>query len=401
MNSDYLNSNSKTEYLFYREIEFSNLREEQILYKPVLRPTHVQSFINNISFPKTLGELEWFIYEHERFNVEDVLWDSETTWTAPPWAKVGDIVFFMHTKTAITHITRLITELNNNKNLYSEERFNTMIQWLERGRQLHKIYGGKIFAVAQVSGAPTHYLDEERDEIFHWGSRIYADMDNITVLDTPIDISEFNSFIFISRQSGITSVFGKEFDMLRKLISTKNPIPDFLKNCDATPVPLTKFNEENWITMSNEYRRSFLLESQFRTYYVDHLLRFLGDRKTIYKECRCRKAGIPDSFIDNVIFLNNKYLPVEVKLCVPAQANIIGQVSKYCCDDEIIIDNKTQRTIHPDKIHSNYCLVVDTDTIYLYSHKDCKISVLYSLDDLKNFDDIIKLKKLLCDKIGG
>ena len=393
------NNITEQEYINYREIYFDNLRSEQALYNPVRRPKHVQSFINNISFPKTLGELEYFIDVHEQFNVEDILFHDYETWTAPPWTKIGDIVFFMHTKTARTHITRLRTELNNSKHLYSYERYSIIMAWLNRGLELHKLYGGKIFAIAQVCGAPTYYDDS--DTIYHWRSQIYADIDNITVLDTPIDISEFNSFIFVSRQSGITSVSGKEFDLLKEVIKSKNSLPEFFKNCDATPIPLSTFNDENWMTMSNEYRRSFILESQFRTYYVDYLLKFLGDRKTIYKECRCKKQGMADSFIDNVIFINGKYLPVEIKLCVPAQANIVGQVSKYCHDDEIILDNKTNRTIYPDKTHSNYCLIVDTDYIYLYNHTDNNISVLKALDDFQNLNDVAKFKEILRSKIGG
>lgn len=52
---------------------------------------NVQAFIDNISFPTTLVELEDFIDE---FNVEQILTVDETEWTAPKWAVEGDIVFF-------------------------------------------------------------------------------------------------------------------------------------------------------------------------------------------------------------------------------------------------------------------------------------------------------------------
>ena len=44
---------------------------------------NVQAFIDNISFPTTLVELEDFIDE---FNVEQILTVDETEWTAPKWA---------------------------------------------------------------------------------------------------------------------------------------------------------------------------------------------------------------------------------------------------------------------------------------------------------------------------
>lgn len=52
---------------------------------------NVQAFIDNISFPKNLEELEDFVDE---FDVEQVLRVDETEWTAPKWAVEGDIVFF-------------------------------------------------------------------------------------------------------------------------------------------------------------------------------------------------------------------------------------------------------------------------------------------------------------------
>lgn len=41
---------------------------------------NVQAFINNISFPNTLDELEYFA---DKFNVEEILTVDETEWTAP------------------------------------------------------------------------------------------------------------------------------------------------------------------------------------------------------------------------------------------------------------------------------------------------------------------------------
>ena len=73
---------------------------------------NVQAFIDNISFPTTLVELEDFIDE---FNVEQILTVDETEWTAPKWAVEGDIVFFFHAKTAIQRITKLETEMKKEK----------------------------------------------------------------------------------------------------------------------------------------------------------------------------------------------------------------------------------------------------------------------------------------------
>ncbi|MBO5896326.1 MAG: hypothetical protein J6Q83_03420, partial [Clostridia bacterium] len=64
----------------------------------------VNVHISNISFPKTIDQLEDFIYEHGCYNVEDVINEAAggyTNWTVPRSSVVGDIVMFCHAKTAI------------------------------------------------------------------------------------------------------------------------------------------------------------------------------------------------------------------------------------------------------------------------------------------------------------
>ena len=61
----------------------------------------VQSFITNISFPKTLDELLFFLEDNFHFNVDDILEEEYIEWTAPRWCKLDDIVFFMHSKTDV------------------------------------------------------------------------------------------------------------------------------------------------------------------------------------------------------------------------------------------------------------------------------------------------------------
>lgn len=355
----------------------------------------VQSFINNISFPKTLDELYFFATEHGSFNVEDVLYEEKTVWTSPKWAKIGDIVFFMHSKTAKSTITSLRTHLNNDRDYISKKKYNILMEWINRGLDLYKQYGGKIFAIGKVIGAPEYIADSDDDyedaSFYHWGSRIYSEIE-VFVLEKPIDISEFNDFIFVSRQSGITPVFGKEFIKLRDLIASTNETPEYFLNSVATPLPLTKINSDNWLEITDEYRRSFMLESQFRSYYVDYLLSAISDRKTIYKECRCVKKNKPNTFADNVIYINGKYVPVEVKLSISAEPNIKGQVENYCNTDEIYIDSKRNKKITPNQIYNKNVIVIDTEDIYIFNFDDYEIKHIISLNKITNYYGLKKLK---------
>ena len=92
---------------------------------------NIQAFINNISFPKSLEELELFI---DGFNVEEILTVKETEWTAPKWAVKGDIVFFFHAKTAIQWISKLETQLRREKGEMPDKKYNDFKNALIRSR---------------------------------------------------------------------------------------------------------------------------------------------------------------------------------------------------------------------------------------------------------------------------
>lgn len=78
---------------------------------------YVQAFINNISFPKSLDELEDYIYNAGHYDIEGLLVSSGTEWTAPRWAKAGDTVFFMHAKYADSDKVDKIFCLDELKNI--------------------------------------------------------------------------------------------------------------------------------------------------------------------------------------------------------------------------------------------------------------------------------------------
>ena len=349
---------------------------------------NVQAFIDNISFPMTLEELERFA---DWFNVEEILNVAETEWTAPRWAVEGDIVFFFHAKTAIQKITMLETKLKQEKTEYSEEDYRWLWESLQRARELYKLYGGKIFAIGRVSGR-TEYDSQEGDEILHWASRFYAPIDRIFVLQQPIDISEFSDFLPVSTRGAITPVVGSDFDRLKKIICAKNEIPDYLKKSRAIPLPLQKINPENWLDVTQEYRRLFALEIQFRRFYVDYFLKVLGQQKTFYAECECYQQGRRTGFADNAIKLGGKWCFVEVKLNVHAEPHLHDQLKKYCHAERVILQ-KGERTLTQEKVWQNTMMVIDTEDFYIYSVSSDQLTLLESLDKIKTESNIKALQK--------
>lgn len=351
----------------------------------------VQAFITNISFPKTMDEFLFFLEDNFHFNVDDVLNEDFLEWTAPRWSKINDIVFFMHSKTAISTITRLRTEYMNNKSNYTKQQQVLIEKGIEHAIENYKKYGGKIYAIGRIV-KPTVYDDFYRDKIdLHWRGRIYAPISDVIKLENPIDISEFNDFIFISRQSAITGVFGKEYEKLKKIILTKNKTEAYFIDSISSVLPIKEINKNNWISISMKHRREFFLESQFRSYYTDYLLEKLTDKK-VYKECTCRTKNKPDFFVDNVITINNHAILVEIKLNIDNEKDLSGQLDKYCNCDSIIIGNNS---IPICECINKYAIIIDTDGIYLFNNQTKNIKMIYSLNNLKTIDEIDNIKELL------
>ena len=83
-----------------------------------------RAFITNISFPKSLDEVLYFMNVRGILDMEDLLESSYVEWTAPKTAEVGDDVFFMHAVTSMDIIKRLQCELNEVKPAISENDYS-------------------------------------------------------------------------------------------------------------------------------------------------------------------------------------------------------------------------------------------------------------------------------------
>ena len=348
---------------------------------------NVQAFLDNISFPRTLEELRRFADE---FNVEEILRVEITEWTVPRWAVEGDVVFFFHAKTAIQKITMLETKLKCEKTEYSEEDYQWLWKSLQRARELYKSYGGKIFAIGRVSGR-AEYDSQEGDEVLHWASRFYAPIDRIYVLQQPIDISEFSDFLPVSTRGAITPVVGSDFDRLKKIITSKNDIPQYLQESRAIPLPLKRINAKNWLEITQHYRRLFALEIQFRRFYVDYFLKVLGAQKKFYAECECYRQGRRTGIADNAIKIGGKWCFVEVKLNIHAEPHLHNQLQKYCRVEKSVLDK--ERTVEQEGLWQNSMLVIDTTDFYFYNALTDDLTHLKNLDEIRTEREIKALQE--------
>ena len=352
----------------------------------------VNAHINNISFPKTIEQLEEFIYEHGCYNVEDVIYEAQngyTRWTVPRSSVVGDIVLFFHAKTAIQWIRKLESAT---KNLDSELHNTKLLwEWLQRARELYSIYGGKIFAIGRVSSRP-----EQEDDVnpYHWFGRVYADIKDLYLLEHPIDISEFNSFIFLSRQSAITPLPSKEFEKLKSILTTKNPnLPKWFLKSRIGDNKLSKVNQNNFLEITASYRKRFPLEANFRSYYVDHFLKTLSG-KNVFRECRCHTTKTPLARVDNVFEFDGKKILLEVKLNIALENDLISQLNQYICAEYICLSNDLHsQTANFEK---EFMFVIDVYALYRYDVHAQRLTKMFDLDEIKTKAELVnKIKSAI------
>lgn len=384
------------EYFTKEMLEILNEKEKD----PVEEQKNIQSYIANISTTKSLEEIITLYENTERITALDSLFeeDAYVEWTAPKWIKKDDIVFFMYSVTSIQTIKHLTKQFIQNINYFSTDAKELIKNSLSQSEIQYNKFGGCIFAIGRVTGTLIND-DYATENDMHWKSHIYAPISDITFLENPIPHNVFKKFINLSMQSSITGVFGEEYNQLKSLIISKNNVPDYFKDSYASPLPLSKIDKSNWLKYANDYRRSFFLEIQFRTFYTNYLLSELGDIKTIYRECPCIKGNIHPSFVDNVILFKKQYLPVEIKLSVTAEKDLPGQCEKYCNLDKLILDSKTNREADLGKVVSNRVLVIDTDGIYIYKNEKHALEQLFELDKLTKLDQIEILKKLISSEL--
>lgn len=344
---------------------------------------YVQAHINNISFPGDIEGLEAFVYEHGSYNVEDILACDGRGWTVPRSCKVGDIVLWYHAKTAITRITALVSQVGALPEGTEHDK-QLLIEWLERARHLHKQYGGKIFAVGRIVCPPARW-DISVDDPYHFSGRIYADVGDIVILKEPVDISEFNSFITVSRHSAITPLPSKEFKRLRDIIWKKNDnLPEYFINCEIGDFCLSKINHQNFLEVTQEYRRRFLYEAEFRSYYVDHILRGVSNRR-FYRECACHANGKAPCFVDNVFKVGNGCFLLEVKLNVHLEKDLLGQLKQYVNADYLYLKKDKKETV--SDFERSFMYVIDTNAFYKYDTGTDTIQKLIDLDNVHSIED--------------
>lgn len=330
----------------------------------------VQSCITTISFPNTIDEVRNMVKKNQHFSdwtaYIDLLVNFQPNrnivWTSPKWLNQGDIIFFYYTKSSKQRITKLLQQAKLEYN-QEDEFVLKLVLFLERSQDVANLYSGTIFACAEVSGA-TEYL---KSEMCHFGHRFFAPLGEVDVFYNPLSYEEFTEYITINKGT-ITLIYGRQFEGIRNLLSSQNMLPNFLKNAQLRDRYLRDVNKVNWFLISCHPSTRFIYEAQIRAYLIDYLLNEIKDKGTpLLEECECYRGGERTGKVDYSIKLNGQWIPVEAKLNILAEKDILSQIAKYTRIDSFkpTVGQHRGKVFEPTK--SPICIIVDQSGIYIVS----------------------------------
>ena len=156
-------------------------------------------------------------------------------------------------------------------------------------------------------------------------------MSNVHIFDNPLRYTEFVDHLQIG-QGAITALHGKQFDNIKRLLARKNDLPHFLENARIGGLTFRDVNKDNWPSISSNGNARFIDEAQIRVYLLDFLLKELKDQGTpVLEECNCyrrRHKGKPKR-ADYFVKIYDRWVPVEAKLNILAERDVLGQVKEY------------------------------------------------------------------------
>jgi hypothetical protein len=344
-----------------------------MIWSSPLEPRFVQSCVTSIGFPDNLDDLELMFEKNEGYTSGRQLTDLEVIlnfgnldinfaeWTAARWMTEGDVLFFYHTNRGHKKIRRLLKELRRT-GLVRQPRNVEAIETLERNLEFSTRVESCIFACAPVQGSATYYSREDAE---HFMSRTFVPFTRVHVFENPLHTRDFGLHFKIG-QNTVTPLYRKNFGAIRELIKRDNEIPDFLELADISELVFQNISKENWRQIVASPQARFLNEELVREYFIDYLLDEIKDPRTpILEECVTSRNGQVTGRADYFVMIGRRWIPIEAKLNVLTESNLLGQVGKYLRVDKFVptVRNRKGSDFFPEQ--HGACVVIDQSGVYL------------------------------------
>ena len=222
-------------------------------------------------------------------------------------------------------------------------------------------YAGTIFGCAQVAGS-TEY---DKNKLYHFGSRFFAPLEQIHIFKHPLRAEHFAAHVKIG-QSATTPLWGLQFEGIRTLLAERNRLPDFLKQARFGEKSLRDVNKDTWREISCSLTTRFIHEGQLRAYLLDYLLSETKDEGTpLLKECKCHPRNPSLGLADYFIRVADHWIPVEAKINILAEKDILSQVAQYVQINSFTPTQGAHRHELFEVSRSTVCIIADQSGIYI------------------------------------
>lgn len=165
------------------------------------------AFITNFQAPKDISDLEYFLLDNNGYTYIDYFDGTfdRLEWSVDPKAQEGDTVYFMCAKTSVDHMKRVVKAAQQSND-------NGLLQFAKLELEKYQHFAGCIIA--------TGIVDEEP---YQTGpNTATAEVRDVVVLEKPIHIDGFRSFIKVSRTGAITKLTYSQTQRLEELIQANN-----------------------------------------------------------------------------------------------------------------------------------------------------------------------------------
>ena len=327
---------------------------------------HVRGFVESMMLPRDLDELLLEANEageeRNRFDIEIVLSGEVGSGLAPQWAQPGDVVFYALAKKSSYTMRCLKRDWKAKRDRYSPAERNIIDAMLVKGQWLQESFGGRIVSACRVAEAPS---------LAGLGPDDAASVaiDENAVLENPITLDGLRRFLHTETSTSLTPVTGGRFDSLRRaLVEADNTLPPFLRDAQALPAFCADIDAATWLDVPAEQLGTLTLVDELRSCYLDFLLESISDGP-LYKSCRCIRGGSSKSgFVDYLVMLEGRYLPVLASLDVGAEADVAGRCAQYCgVKRAYLAEDKT--AAKGDELYRHSVVIVDAKAAYIYDDR--------------------------------
>lgn len=251
---------------------------------------------------------------------------TRLNWSVPPWAQPGDIAVFYCTARSEQSAAKLrrdieiaVIESDDSDESEIVELRQVYREILDHAVVRTREFAGRLVAVGRVAswpyaGAGAHFRD-----------RLFADIDDVVVLEQPVPVSKIKDVFQIRRAATISRMNAEAYGAFKR--EADRQLPRWAK---TARIGLDAKSKATWrdLVAGEEYRPR--TEDELREFVISPLLQELcGSADGLLFECRTMRRGKWTGYVDNLVRVADNWVPIECKLRIPSESAMLRQVRRY------------------------------------------------------------------------